>query len=93
MNLGIFQKTPIEQIDVDVVFDKWLPSGDTITSAEAVVSPTGELVVPTVVVTDQAVKVWLNDGLDGHNYHVDVTVSTAGGRIKEAGFKVRVKDC
>lgn len=91
--IGIFPKAPPDQTDYDIEFDDWLPEGDTITSADATVDPTGELAVASVSITDQTVKVWLNGGLDGKTYTVTLIVGTAGGRTKEVCFKIRVKEC
>lgn len=95
--LGTQTKQPADQLDYDVDFSKWLPDDDEITSAIAVtteiVDETTPLVVESVQITSQVVKVWINGGVDGSTYTVTVTASTVGGRIKETEFKIRVKDC
>lgn len=91
--LGTVLKQPADQRDYDIDFSRWIPDGDTITNAQAVASPAGELVVESIQITDQVVKVWLSAGENGSTYTVTVTASTAGGRIKETEFKIRVRDC
>lgn len=91
--LGTVQKRPNDELDYDVDFSKWLTDGDTLTTVTAVVIPTGGLVVESVAIVDQEVKVWLKEGEDGSTYSVLVTVATSGGRVKETEFKIRVKDC
>lgn len=91
--LGTVQKRPNDELDYDVDFSKWLTDSDTLTTVTAVVSPAGELMVESVAIVDQVVKVWLKDGEDLKSYSVLVTVATSGGRVKEVEFKVRVKDC
>lgn len=91
--LGTVQKRPNDELDYDVDFSKWLTDSDTLTTVTAVVTPTGELVVESVAIVDQVVKVWLKGGEDLKSYSVLVTVATSGGRVKEVEFKVRVKDC
>lgn len=94
--LGTIQKQPADQLDYDVDFSKWLPSGDTVTSAIASASTidgdTAPLVVDSVSVTDTVVKAWISGGLDGNTYKVTVTATTAAGRVKEEEFKIRVKE-
>ncbi|MDF3073469.1 MAG: BcepIL02 gp57 [Alphaproteobacteria bacterium] len=90
-----FSKQPADQLDYDIDFEQWLSEGDTITSATAVTG-TGEfdLIVESVSVSASkaVVKVWLSGGADGKTYTITVVTSTAGGRIKETEFKLRVKD-
>lgn len=91
--LGTLQKRPADELDYDVDFSKWLVDDDVITSATAVVTPTGGMEVQSVSIVDQVVKVWLIDGVDGSTYSALVTVATSGGRVKETEFKIRVRDC
>lgn len=94
--LGTTQKQPADQLDYDVDFEKWIPEDDTVTSAIAVASTIDDdatpLVVDSVQLSGTIVKVWLSGGTDGQSYTVTVTASTAGGRIKEEEFKIRVRD-
>ena len=91
--IGTVTKRPGDRLDYDVDFSHWLTPGDTITSATAVVSPADELIVESVQIVDQSVKVWLTGGEDEKAYSILVTVATSGGRIKEIEFKLRVRDC
>lgn len=85
-------KQPAEQLDYPVKFDKWLPDGDTITSGDATLDIVGELVIESIGITDQTVTVWVSGGVDGKTYKVTVLAATAGGRIVEEDFKIRVKE-
>lgn len=85
-------KQPVDQLDYDVSFDKWLPDGDTITSGNAVLDKTGELVIDSISITDQVIKVWMSGGVSGTTYKITVTAATTGGRIKETEFRLRVKE-
>jgi len=91
--LGTLQKRPVDELDYDVNFEKWLTEGDVITSADAAVTPTGELIIESVAIIDQVVKIWLTGGDLNETYTVLVTVATSGGRVKEVEFNLRVKDC
>lgn len=87
-----YTKQPLDQLDYDVNLTRWLPDGDTITDATASLDVDGELVVVSVQFVDGIVKVWLSGGVNGKTYIITVLVSTAGGRVKEVEFKLRVKE-
>ncbi len=82
-----------DQLDYDVNFGQWIEVDDTITSATAIVQDIGTLAVESVQVAEQVVKVWITGGDTGETYSILVTVATANGRVKEAEFKIRVRDC
>lgn len=90
--LAILTKQPADQLDYDVDYGRWLPDGDAVTMAETAVEPAGDLVIDSVQITDQVVKVWTSGGADGATYKVVVTASTSGGRIKQTEFRIRVRD-
>lgn len=91
--LGIKQKRPADVLDFDVDYEDWLTDDDTITTVTTSVSPSGELVVDSVQVSNPDVKVWVSGGNNGSTYDIEVTAATTGGRVKVECFKVRVKDC
>lgn len=90
--MNTYTKQPADQLDYDVDFSKWLPDGDTVTTAVATVDIEDELVIDTIQVSSQIVKVWLSAGTDGSTYTVTVTASTSGGRVKETEFKMRIRE-
>jgi len=93
--LGIVPKKPADQLDYVVDFSDWIPDDDTILTATADVTPAGELVIDSVHVDTETprVQVWASAGNAGTTYVVAVTAATAGGRIKQENFKVRVGNC
>ncbi|AAQ54996.2 virion-associated phage protein [Burkholderia phage Bcep22] len=92
--LGIVQKTTLEQLDYDVDFSRWIPDGDTIQAGAVEITPDdGTLVAVSYEINGQVVKVWLSGGTAGKSYTVAVTIGTAAGRMKEACFGVRVRNC
>lgn len=91
--IGLFPKNPIDQMDYDIDFSRWLEDGDTITSVDVAVTPPGELTIPSSQISGPTVKVWTAGGLDGTTYEVSTAIGTSGGRVKEVCFKIRVRDC
>lgn len=89
--IGTMQKQPGENLDYDIDFSDWIPEGDYI--ASAVVTPiTGIAVGVVTVFDDYFVKVWLSGGTSGTTYKLEVTATTNNGRIKQAEFKVKVRE-
>lgn len=90
--LGTVRKRPDDQLDYDVEFERWLSDGDSIQDATATAEPTGAS-ADRVEVFGTVVKVWLSGGEAGMSYKINVTVSTAEGRVKEVAFNLRVAEC
>ena len=91
--LGVFFKRSVDQVDYDIDFSRWLPDGDTIQGATAAAQPSDSMVsVPRVLVDGDTVKVWVIDGVSGKTASVLVTATTAGNRVKQVAFQIRVKD-
>ncbi|MNN93971.1 hypothetical protein D3C81_2125160 [compost metagenome] len=90
--LGTVRKRDDDRLDYDVDFSKWLSSGDSITEATAVATPDG-LTLDPATFSGTTVKVWLAGGTTGASYDVDVTVTTAQGRVKEVTFNLRITEC
>lgn len=96
MKLANFKKQPVDVLDYDIDYTAWIPAGDTLLSATAVVDivNTGSLVVSSIVVTPltNIVKLWMSGGNDGITYKVTVTTVTNGGRTKEDELQFTVKN-
>lgn len=90
--MNIYNKQPGDQLDYDVEFDNWMPDGDEITTVEVFLDKVGELVIDQYQKSGLIVKVWLSGGISGCTYKVTVRVATAGARIKETEFKLRVRE-
>lgn len=90
--LGVRVKSPDDRRDADISFEDWLPEGDSIIDATAE-ADSDELVVESVQLFDDIVKVWISGGVAGGSYTVTVTVTTTEGRIKTACLRVRVSCC
>ena|SRR5213596_2068551 len=97
--LGIVTKQPADHLDYDIDFSPWLPQDDTITTVVAVVSPAYDALtnpngvqITATQIQNPDVKVWTLGGVSGQTYKVTMTASTAGGRVKEVDFQLRIKD-
>lgn len=91
MSLTTLNKQPAELMDYDVIFDDWMTPTDSIVNAAVTIS-SPDLLNPTTTISDTRVKLWLSAGLDGQTYKVTTTITTNDGRIKQAEFKLKVKD-
>lgn len=88
--LDTFEKQPGERQDYQIEFEDWLRRlDDTPVSATVAVSPGINLISHELKGT--AVKVWMEGGESGKRYKVTATMTTAGGRIKEAEIVIYVK--
>ena len=92
--LAKFEKQPADIQDFDIDFTEWLTG-----MQDTAPGPTGAAVVcddgldiPLFTLVDGVVKVWTSGGADGVTYKITATVTTIGGRTKQAEIKVRVRD-
>lgn len=90
--LGTFNKQPQEILDYDIDYSEFLPESDTI--VDHVTSADEGLTVLSSATIDagKGVKVWVGGGVTGNTYKVQVRAVSGDGRVKEAEFKVRVKE-
>lgn len=90
--LGTVRKRPDDLLDYDVTFERWLSDGDTVTDATAEADPIG-VSIDRVEIFGDIVKVWISGGTAGTSYQINVTATTAMGRVKEVSFNLRVLEC
>ena len=91
MNLGNFNKQPVEIIDYDIDYSEWLTPGDNVQAASVEVVPVG-LTVESTFINDPRVKIWVSGGTTGTTYKLTVTMTSDDGRIKQDEFRLKVKD-
>ena len=92
--LATFKKQPTDVQDFDIDFTEWLTGmGDTALGPTGLVveADDGISIVATVLL-DGVVKVWTSGGTDGKTYKITATVTTEGGRTKQAEIKIKVKE-
>jgi hypothetical protein len=87
--IGRYTQQPRETMDYDIDC-AWLPTGDVVTAVELSVSPAG--LSTSYAISGRTVKVWCYGGDDGVTYKITVLVTSAGSRVREAEFKVKVID-
>ena len=94
MLLGKIEKQPTDRQNYFVKYEEYLQEGELLLSALAQVDIVGELYVigPVVMADDKTLEFWLEDGVDGVTYKLDITVTTTIGNVKQDEFKVKVKE-
>ncbi|MBX3653192.1 MAG: hypothetical protein KF686_03340 [Ramlibacter sp.] len=99
MILETYNKQPNDAKDYDINYSEWLASGDTLSDATARVdllsgTDVSPLVVDSIVISDQAVKLWISGGTDGCKYKVTVLATTNNSppRIDESELIFKLKD-
>lgn len=95
MILGKFTKQPADVQDYDISYADWLADlSDTAVSAAVTISgpDTSATIVSSLNAPSGIVKVWVTGGTSGSQYKVTSTLTTTGGRIKQAEITVKVKE-
>lgn len=84
-----FLKDPGDRVDYQIDYSDWL-DGDTI-SASAWTVPDGITNYSSSNDTTTA-TIWLSSGTHGQDYTLTNQITTAGGRIKQQSFVVKVRN-
>lgn len=92
MALKTFPKQPAERQDYDISFVDWLNSLTDTIATVTVVADTGITLETNFSHSAGIVKCWLLGGADGTIYTVTATVTTTGGRVKQAEIRIKVKE-
>jgi hypothetical protein len=92
--LAKFEKQPADIQDFDIDFTEWLAG-----MSDTAPGPTGltvDIETGLTLVAQQLLngvaKVYTSGGTDGVTYKITATVTTTGGRVKQAEIKVKVKE-
>jgi hypothetical protein len=86
--LATYTQQPADRLDYDIPYD--LADGDSILTVTVAVTPSG-LIVNEYSSVD-TVKLWVESGVTGATYKVEVTTTTTLGRIKQDEIKFKIKD-
>lgn len=89
--IATFTKQPIDRLDYDFDYSKFLANTDVVETAEFIVEPEG-LYIDAEIVEPTFTKVWVHGGVAGTVYKISCTVTTAHGRVKQDEIKVRVRE-
>jgi len=96
MKLADYTKQPIERKDYNVDYRDWLASipGDRIVSVVCGLRnpPDDALIADASNFSDSEVKVWVSGGTGGCKYEVEITITTAEGRVDQSELIFRVKE-
>lgn len=92
-----YTKQPGDTQDYDIDFDDYLTFHSDTGASHAATAETGITLASSQLltangVTNSRIKVWLSGGADGTTYKVTVTLTTTGGRVKQAEISVKVKE-
>jgi hypothetical protein len=89
--LAKFEKQPADVQDFDIDFTEWLTGMSDTALTLDVTADTGITLGANTLVAGVA-KVWTSGGTDGITYKITATITTFGGRTKQAEIKVKVKE-
>jgi len=91
--LAKFEKQPSDRQDFDIDFSEYLTGLSDYGVSHTITAETGlTIVASTLLFSGTVVKVFTSGGTDGVTYKITVTLTTDGGRIKQAEIKVKVKE-
>lgn len=89
--LARFTKQPVEVQDYDIDFTDYLTALSD-TAVSHVVSVETGLTLMASNLTSGIVKVFVSGGVDGNQYKVSATITTAGGRVKQGDIIIKVRE-
>lgn len=84
-------KQPAERFSYTIDYSDSLTAGDNVQSASAVVTPSG-LTLDNVGCYDPRVKFWCSGGVDHVTYKVEITMTSADGRVFQDEVYIPVKE-
>ena len=91
MRLGTAKQQPSERLLYTVDYAEVLTDEDHPEVATVTVTPEG-LNVDTPFTVDTRVRFWVSGGTSGVSYKVELTVTTADGRILQDEITLRIKE-
>jgi len=87
--MASFKKDPDAVKDYPFDWAQWLPAGDIISAAQAIVDDPA-LTVDSVLHDQTTVTVWLSGGQPGKTYKVTCRITTAQGRKEDYSIYITV---
>ena len=99
MLIGKITKQPVERQNFYIRYSEYLQDSEVLVSVTGtldVVDPLvpGELylVGPTILPNSSDVEFWLEDGIAGNTYKLEITAVTSLGNVKQDEFKIKIKE-
>ena len=96
MKLGRFTKTPTERKRYSLDYADWLDTSETIATVTFGVTPVTDnpLIVDAYLIATPATSVafFINNGITGTTYTLDIQITTSGGQTKEDQILYSVRD-
>jgi hypothetical protein len=91
MICDVITKVPVDVLDYDFDFARWLPADDRIVDSVAEIS-SSTAVVDKIDQADAVARVWISGGDVGDAGTVTVTITTLGGRTKQVQATLKIKE-
>lgn len=92
MKLGAVKQQPREVLSYTVNYDEALLDGETASSVEVTIEPSGELSITQTLVMQTRVRFWVTGGVSGKRYKVTATTTTTEGRVFEDELLFLIRD-
>jgi hypothetical protein len=92
MKLGAIRQQPNELLSYTVNYDEALSDTETAASTEALVEPSGELLITQTLVMANRVRLWATGGVSGKRYKVTVRTTTSESRVFEDELLFSIRD-
>ena len=94
MRLGTITKQPVDRQSYFVDYAGYLQDEEVVVGATMTVDILGELYIiqPVVVPGGKSVEFWLEAGVNGSVYALEITANTSKGNIKQDEIRVKVKE-
>lgn len=91
MSVDVITKAPVDVLDFDFEFARWMPDGDSLNGAVAEITDS-TATVQKIDRSDTLARVWIQGGDDGDVGKVTVTVTTSNGRTKQVVATLKVRN-
>lgn len=92
MRVGTITQQPAERKWYSIDYSEALDADDRLSSIESVVTNPADLVVTSMLPTDDRVRLQISGGVDGGTYKVTVQARTASDELWEDELIVRIKE-
>lgn len=92
MKIGNATQQPGEYLSYTIDYSDSLVDSDTVALASVTATPEGELTIDRISTTDTTAQFWVTGGTHLTRYKVEVTATTAEGRILQDEITLYIKE-